>query len=387
MRGITDHGDKDEMNDIHRTSAIVLVAAAGLAAVQQAYAEPEFQVRGRFHMDYAKNDADVTALPDGFHNRRARIGVSGDLDEVWSFQIEYDFGENGTSANDVRMTRKLGDGTLKIGQFKVPFGLNELTSSNNITFIERASSSNIIADSRRMGIGYDDFSGALGYQVMLYGRAIGDGLGGGDMPVGVAGRVFFNPVSGGDRALHIGASVARENRNDASTLRFRDRPESRASSGTRLIDTGGIADVSSTLKYGLELAYQSGPFSAEAEYLSVDVDRDLGAEPAFSGYHVQGSYVLTGERRGYRNGVFRGVSSSRPGGAWEVGVRYSDAGLNDAGITGGEQSNVTLGINWYTSARTRFMANIIFVDVEDGVAGVGVAEEPRILALRAQYSF
>jgi hypothetical protein len=36
--------------------------------------------------------------------------VAGTFNDDWGFQIEYDFAENGTSANDVRMSRKLGDG-------------------------------------------------------------------------------------------------------------------------------------------------------------------------------------------------------------------------------------------------------------------------------------
>lgn len=355
------------------------------AVVVPAVAAPEFSLRGRMHMDYGYNNHDVTGLANGFLNRRARLGASGMLDDEWGFQIEYDFAEGDTTAKDVRLTRKLGTGTLKIGQFKVPFGLNEQTSSNNISFMERASSSNIIADSRRIGIGYDNFSGIAGYQMMVYGRAIGDGLGNGDMPLGVGARVVINPVKSDDRMMHLGASIASERRNDADTLRFRDRPEARASSGTRLIDTGNIDRVDSTLKLGGDFAYQSGPLSVEAEYLRAKVNRDAGPEPVFTGFHVQSSYVLTGEARGYGNGKFGGVSPKKPGGAWEVAARYSYADLDDAGFTGGVQKNVTLGVNWYATDRVRFMGNMIFSDVEGGVAGVD--ESPTMVTLRAQYSF
>lgn len=342
--------------------------------------------RGRFHLDMGFNDSDETELSDGFLNRRSRIGVAGSLNDDWGFQIEYDFGENGTSANDVRLTRKVGGGTFKIGQFKVPFGLNELTSSNNITFMERSSPSNVTADSRRLGIGYDSFSGPVGFQVMAYGRAIGDSLGGGDMPLGVAGRMVFNPVKTDTQLLHLGIAAAHENRRDADTVRFRDRPESRASSGTRLIDTGDITDVDSTLKFGAEFAYQAGPFSVESEYFRTKLNRDAGEEPTFDGWHIQAGYVLTGESRGYRGGVFRGISPSRSAGAWELAARYSRANLNDGGFVGGEQNNLTLGLNWYATSNIRFMANLIFVDVEDGVAAPE-DDSPRILAMRAQYSF
>lgn len=368
-----------------KKTLIAIVAGAAVLAPVTAMAVPEFQPRGRFHLDYGYNDEDVTDLSDGFLNRRARIGVSGKLDDDWGFQIEYDFAENDTAAKDVRLTRKLGDGTLKLGQFKVPFGLNELTSSNSITFLERSSPSNVTADSRRLGVGYDWYGDLVGVQAMAFGRAIGDDLGEGDMPIGAAVRAFFTPINQADMLLHLGAAVAYEDRRDAQVLRLRDRPESRASSETRLIDTGDINFVDTTLKAGAEVAFQAGPFSAEAEYFHFDIGRDQDDEPTFGGFHVQASYVLTGEKRGYRDGVFRGVSPRSSHGAWEVAARFSSVDLVDAGFEGGEQQNITVGLNYYATSNVRFMLNGIKVNVEDGVAGQD--DEPTIIALRAQYSF
>ena len=369
----------------------LLLGGAYMTAAAPALASPEFKLRGRMHLDGALWNEDNVPLNDGIFFRRTRIGVTGKIDDTWSGPIEYDFAENGTSANDVLIRRGLGDGTLKIGQFKVPMGLNELTSSNNITFIERASNSNVVADSRRIGIGYDYFQGAFGFQAMAYGRSIGSDQSG-DTPLGLAGRFVYAPKLGDDSFFHFGLSAAFEDRRDADTARFRDRPEARPGGGVRLIDSGNIGDVDDTFKYGVELAYQAGPFSVEAEYLSVDVNRSAGAEPTFSGYHVQASYVLTGEKRGYRGGVFRGISpGDKSRGAWEVAARYSSVDLIDAGFQGGEQDNFTLGLNYYASGNVRFMLNYIFIDVSDSNAtanGVTVgSDSPNVLLARAQYNF
>ncbi len=350
---------------------------------------PEVKLRGRFHMDAGWHNEDVTEFGDGFNNRRTRIGVQGKLTPTWSFIIEYDFAENSTSANDVMMSAKIGDGSLKFGQFKVPMGLNELTSSNSMTFIERASNSNVIADSRRMGIGYDYHINQFGFQSMVYGRDIG-GKEDGDMPMGVAGRIYANPIYNSDMMIHVGGSLAYENRRDYDTLRFRDRPEARADSDIRLIDTGSIIDVDDTLKAGLELAFLYGPFSVEAEYLTVDLNRNAGREPRFNGYHIQASYVLTGESRGYRNGVFRGVTpENHPWGAFEAAARWSSIDLTDSGFEGGKQENITLGLNYYVSSHIRFMANYIMVDVTDRnpAAIPGGEDSPKIFLVRAQFNF
>jgi phosphate-selective porin OprO and OprP len=369
----------------------MLAGVAVLTAAAAALASPELKLRGRMHLDGALWNEDNVPLNDSIFLRRTRLGVTGRIDDVWSGIIEYDFAENGTSANDVMINRKLGEGTLKIGQFKVPMGLNELTSSNSILFIERSSPSNLIADSRRIGIGYDWFAGDFGFQTMAYGRAIGTGQGG-DTPLGLGGRFLYAPKLGADSFFHFGLSAAWEDRRDDNVLRFRDRPEARPGGGVRLIDTGNITDVDDTFKYGVELAYQAGPFSMEAEYLSVDVSRAAGPEPTFSGYHLQASWVLTGEKRSYRNGVFRGVTPAQAGrGAWELAARYSHADLIDSGFLGGEQDNYTLGLNYYASANVRFMLNYIYIDVSDSTAvanGVVVGNDnPHVVLARAQFHF
>lgn len=366
------------------SSVATLIAIACASGVAEA---KDIEVRGRMHLDTATYNSDVTELGNATAMRRTRLGMSGKLDNTWSFQIEYDFAENGTSANDVYVRRSLANGTLTIGQVKVPMGLNELTSSNAITFMERASNSNITADSRRLGVHYARSMDNVLFQSMVYTRSIGGerpsgSNSGSDSPMGIAGRLVFNPAVADDQLLHLGVSIAAEDRGDFNSLRYRDRPEVRPAD-IRLIDTGSITDVDSTLKIGLEAAYQSGPFSVEAEYLSNSVNRSGNPDVTFDGFHVQASYLLTGEKRGYRGGNFRGVTPSGKG-AWEVAARFSQTNLSDGAIIGGEQSNITLGLNYYASSSVRFMANIIFSDIKEGIAG---DEKPKAFALRAQYSF
>ncbi len=358
-------------------AAIALVTLADVAEAKSV------DVRGRMHLDTAAYDSDVTELGSSTAMRRTRLGMNGKLNDTWSFQIEYDFAENGTSANDVYVRRSLANGTLSIGQLKIPMGLNELTSSNDITFMERASNSNITADSRRLGVRYDRAIDNLLFQSMLYTRGIGNSRSSdSDAPMGVAGRLVFTPAAG-DNLLHFGVSVAAEDRGDYNSLRYRDRPEVRPAD-VRLIDTGNLTDVDSTFKYGLEAAYQVGSFSVEAEYLANNVRRSENSDVTFDGFHIQTSYILTGEKRGYRGGNFRGVTPKGDSGAWEVAARYSQTNLSDGIVVGGEQNNITLGLNYYATSNVRFMANLIFADIKDGING---DEKPKALALRAQYSF
>ncbi len=343
----------------------------------------DFKIRGRLHMDafYGINDAD--AFSNGFNNRRARMGMNGQINEKWDGRIEVDFADGGVSPNDFRLRRSFDHGgRLWLGQFKVPQGLNELTSSNEITFIERSAQSNIFTDSRRIGIAYQYFLGAFGLKSMVYGRALGQiDYFENDIPLGAAFRgVFFPEVRDGN--LHVGASVAYEDLRDNNKVRFSDRPEARDSKGGRIrfVDAR-IDNAESTLKTGLELLYLNGPFSIEGEYLRAAVSRKQDNSSALFGYHVQTSYILTGESRSYSGGYLGTVTPTGDAGAWEVAMRYSYVYLNDAGIMGGEQSNITMGLNHYVTSKFRFMCNVILVNLDY------FDERPLLGLLRAQYNF
>ncbi|WP_028491461.1 OprO/OprP family phosphate-selective porin [Thioalkalivibrio sp. ALE19] len=383
------------MKGIKYTVNTAFILGLGDAVSAPAAADLTFDPRGRLHLDAAMHNTDnlgEEAFQDGFLVRRARLGGSGDLGGRWGYQIEFDFAGGSISYNDLKISYDTDAGTLQMGQFKVPQGMETLTSSNRMTFIERASSQ-VFTDSRRIGVGFDQSGDNYHYSVMGYSHSI-EGDPDGDAPLGAAGRVTFNPVRG-DQVVHLGGSLSHEriasNAREGS-VRFRDRPESRPTEGNRLIDTGSI-DARSTTKAGLELGFLTGPFHASAEYMRAEVDRDSGSDVSFDGWHVQAGWVLTGETRGYRPTGFRTVEPERSSGAWEIAARYSSVDLGDSGILGGEQKNFTLGVNYYVNPNLRFMANYVMVDVDDSDAVDALSEgafrddSPDIFLARMQYSF
>lgn len=356
---------------------VVLLLLQGTAFSQ------DFRIRGRLHMDAFFGIHEADTFSTGFNNRRARMGMGGKITDNWDGQVEVDFADGSISPADFRLRRSFAHGgRLWIGQFKVPIGLNELTSSNEITFIERSSPNNVIGVARRMGVAYELFGDKIGFKTMVYGRALGQRSAiEGDMPLGAALRVVFAPrVLGGQ--LHLAGAVAYEDLNDNNNLRLRDRPEARDSKGgsVYLFDLP-LTEVNNTLRTGLELLYINGPFSIEGEYLNLNVKRNEGTEPSFSGFHVQTSYLLTGESRSYSKGAVGGIKPSRESGAWELAARYSSIDLNEGEFQGGKQDNITLGLNYYATSRLRFMMNFVFMNADT------IEQSPVIGVVRAQYFF
>jgi phosphate-selective porin len=119
----------------------------------------KLKLGGRLHLDfYGGDESDdlETVLGDtqaGEMFRRAYLSLSGIVYNDFEFMAEYDFAGGAANFRDVYlgMNNIPVVGQLKIGHFKEPFSLEELTSDNNMTFIER-SIMNAFSPSRNTGV-------------------------------------------------------------------------------------------------------------------------------------------------------------------------------------------------------------------------------------------
>jgi phosphate-selective porin OprO/OprP len=315
-------------------------------------------------------------IEDGTEFRRARLYIAGEVYEHVIFKAQYDFAGGDAAFKDVFVGLKDIPvvGIVRVGHFKEPFSLEELTSSKYITFMER-SLPNAFAPSRNTGLGFlttlldermtlaagvfretDDFGDDTGDTYQFAGRATGTPL--------------F--VDDGEQLVHLGFSYRHTNA-DSDELRFRQRPEVHIS--PRFVDTDAFA-ADSANTYDFEAAAVFGPLSVQGEYMLADVDSSATGDPTFDGWYAYATWFLTGEHRVYdaAEGAFDRVKPHRnflqggPG-AFELGVRYSTIDLDDGEARGGELDDITAGLNWYLNPNTRVMLNYVRADVD----GVGEA--------------
>lgn len=340
----------------------------------------EVQIGGRIHNDWAFMEGDDSLstqfgeFEDGTEFRRARLSVSGLMYEKVEFKTQLDFATGSAVFRDVYLgLRKLPViGNIRFGQFKEPFGLDELTSSNFITFMER-SLANAFVPSRHTGIMVHDreLKERVSWALGVFKDTNDFGLATGDENYAVTGRITGLPwyEEDGRRLVHLGLAYSR--RNTASQFRFRERPETHLA--PRLVDTGVFPAEALNL-VGAETAVVFGPAAVQAEYIRADSDTGTPLDSSFNGFYVYGSFFLTGEHRSYRasEAAFSRIRPrksflSRRGGpgAWEVAVRYSKIDLDDAPIKGGELRDWTAGLNWYLNPNTRIMWNYVRADLEN----------------------
>ena len=120
----------------------------GAFTLESANGRNSIQLTGRIHLDYRQNnldmyntdfnDRDTASTADNFELRRARLGVKGKFAKDFKYEIVGNL--PGTATVDVAYIdyAKYDQAQIRVGKFKQPFGLEQLTSSNNIDFMERS---------------------------------------------------------------------------------------------------------------------------------------------------------------------------------------------------------------------------------------------------------
>ena len=310
---------------------------------------------------------------DHFEVRRARIYAKGDC--LLIFPVSYQF-EVGYIPNQFYIEESylafrnlpwLGE--LKIGQYQAPMGLDVITSSRDITFMEPAAPIQALAPGVNAGlqIGRPFFDQRMTWKLGLFTDGVGADFGEATKDYGRAiTRLTGLPIyradpdrPGATRLLHLGLS-ANILYSSSGSVRYQSRPESHLA--PHVIDTGDIS-ADGALVVGAEAAWVNGPFSVQGEYLRSWVHQDGGQTPGFDGLYASASWFLTGESRPYdrTEGQFGRVIPKRNfdfghggWGAWEFGGRGSYVNLSSGSIHGGRLAMLMTGVNWYLHSHVKW---------------------------------
>jgi phosphate-selective porin OprO/OprP len=169
--------------------------------------------------------------------------------------------------------------------------------------------------------------------------------------------------------IHIGVGVRYDDAKQG--LRYKSVPEVR--DAPLFVDTG-LFDASSSKLVNLELGLRRGPVWITGEFTRNEVDTPSLGNLSFSGYHVVGSWAVTGEVRPYhrKNGVFGALPVARDvdhggHGAVELALRWSEIDLTDGAMDGGEMRVAKAAATWWAS--TRFNVSLNYQIIWNEIGG------------------
>jgi phosphate-selective porin OprO/OprP len=367
---------------------------------------PSIRVGRKLRLDFAAkfqfDSRDPGDNPDDFPTyevHRARVGVEGEVFRHIQFSVERELTEKELdSASEVSSKTPWKDvyveadytnaAQVRVGQMKIPFGLDETTAVSNLEFVYRS------LGGRYLSPGYDR-------GVMVHGRFFHRGLnywvgwfehdgdnsrskkiagGDGTVAARVTGAPFRTFKSVGD--VQVGGSFAVTSVSDESI-----RPDGLR--GRTVLSQFTFFEpvfVKGTrYRYGVDLDWLNGPFGARAEYLRVQDQRkdqglvnDLDLNDARSqAWYVLGSWVVTGEKKARPVEPKKGLLQGGVG-ALELSARFDRLWFNskpgeDPPFRNSRAQTIypsgdkvlTLGVTYYANRWVKLMYNAIREHAED----------------------
>ena len=364
-------------------SLVTRAAAAASAALLLSLAAPaDAQVRtSLLKLDvHVKSQMDVRDFPsepgtdskDLFDLHRARVGIDGTMLKRLDYQVERDLHDTTQPWRDVYMDARIVRGLdVRAGQFKIPFGLDQLTSSMDLDFNYRSLAGTYLAPGRDVG-------------VMLHGRLINDIVryqagvfrqGGDNVRSSerrdpqtdrtYAGRLVFKPWSGSKthemlRTFAAGvAFTSGELPEGLNSLRGKTVP------GDAFFDhlyVNGRRE-----RVGAEFQWRPASFGLRGEVMRArderrgqGLDNDNLPDVVAGGWYVSGTWLATGEHTRHSLGAVElaarveQLHSSSDGG---VPTRFVSP--RSAWIAPRTDTVWTAGVNWYLNEYLKLQANII----------------------------
>jgi phosphate-selective porin OprO/OprP len=289
--------------------------------VQQRGSEIKLVLGGFIQVNFEDSDAFAfngnfgeSAIKDRFRLRRARVNLTGDFAEQFDFKVEGDFGQNdGTNNNRTAFSgtdiwlnwHQFPGAQIKIGQFKAPFGLDQLTPDTSLYAIERTLPTGAITPDRQIGVQLwgMPFTNIWPKQkdLLTYYAGIFNGNGKNTtvndnnnfMYVGRLESTLFKDVFGKGSFLKLGADVL-NSRDDKGT--------NISQSGNLLVNSDGslspfvLPGADERTAWSVDAWVKLGPFDLIGEYLQEHVNGRTvnGVPPGFADFTTDGYYVTAG---------------------------------------------------------------------------------------------
>ncbi len=376
-----------------------------------------------------------TRLRDGTVIRRARFRTDGRLWELVDFVAEVNFANIQDVSNVESEPVRVGSvgltnfhvtfrevplaGNIRVGHFKAPVGLERLSSSNDLYYMERSSLFDAFLGPNNFQSGVLVFDAFADDRITLAGAFtwIGKatvqsfGFGNNEGKYAVSGRATALPVyeDDGRLLLHVGVGYQHQTLVNHQFI-VANRPLLRSGAGSDqipdLLETGTFFTPNGADILDLEAAFVAGPFSMSAEYALARVEETFDSfnGAVFAGprgdavfqaaYAEAGLFVTPGDYRRYdrKSGTWgRTVPVENAfitrgeerrwcwgHGALQLVARYTYLDLvtgspvltpASGGARAGREHDVTLGMIWYLNPQTSFMVNYIWTRLDSVVAG------------------
>lgn len=247
----------------------------------------QLNLSNRAQVRYTQQMPEVGDDKGSFRVRRMKTKLDGWVyDKDLTYELQMNWSDTGSSLEDANINYDFSEGKkalqLKFGQFKVPFGRQELTSSGSQQFVDRSAVSNAFARGRDLGL-------------QLWGQPLGGKL---DWRVGVFNGEGRNQTANLNDELQYDARLTWQPFGDVkyseSDFESVDTPlfalTGQYESNDRHGTTSGDDQDRETV--GADAVFKFKGLSAFVEYFDADVDAEVARDFTTKGWVGQVGYFV-----------------------------------------------------------------------------------------------
>ena len=275
-----------------------------------------FKLSGYAQAEYTAQDVGL----DGFSIHRARLTLSGDITNKIRFKFQVDLTKSPLLLDAAVEVAFHEAASLRVGQFKVPFGMESLTSSSDLDTIDRSQAVSKLAPGFDLGASGRDIGALLFGKISILEYSLGVFNGAGinktdtNNDKDFAGRVVIRPFS----FLSLGAS-------------YYDGSYSASASAPPMVRD----------RIGFEGAVVYGAFSLKGEFLQAE-DNDTTKR----GWYLQAGYFFLPK-------TLQGI------------VKF-DSYDPDAAFAANRTDIWLFGLNWILTEKSKLQVNFDLTKDESG---------------------
>ena len=332
----------------------------------------------------------------GANFRRVEIELVGVYDTHFLYTIETDLTKTSTPLGGIEdaylgYQQKIGpfDNVFLVGNQHTPFGFQILSS--NMLFLENELGNTLFQDNRQLGVTGQTYNKNLNFWYGVTGTNDGTQSAAATSTTTInTGKTHFNSeytastvmawniINAPGHLLSLRNSVEynRFNASDsvANEPTFSTTPDLNIEGATFI--SAGPLPIQSDFVESPRIDFEYNRLTLAAVYYNtttysnaiVSSNDPIHFTPHFSSWDIEGQYFLTDDHEPYdtAHGYYGQVNVRNPvteggPGAIQLAARVDEANLNDAkyGIHGGNETNLTLGVNWWPTSYTRVNLNYI----------------------------
>lgn len=334
-------------------------------------------------------------ISNDFSIRRARFAVKAQINKDWYGEVDMDMA-NGVFELKDAIIRYIGleNWQFQMGSFKEIFSLQRNNSSRYLQFIERPMVCSALAPSRHLGLNANYYNKGVFLNLGIMGQEIegeetrsfveeSSKAKGPDNGLTYTFKAVYQPGwNKTDWGMHIGAAASYRNPKTSDETFGKMRYSTRNSTSInrkKYIDTGDF-DFDHYIRYTAELAGYWKGFRGEAVYMgNTTYLPDNAGTKMFSGWYVQGGYLLFGGQQRYdgAGAKFTRVKRGQKWGDVELCGRVEFIDLNadkalaadDQKIMGGSAMAYALGLNYYINDHVKIQLNYQYNDNDRFASG------------------